>query len=235
MRNFCKDSNIKLSFASVHHPQTNGQVEEANKTIINILKRKTGENKKTWADILLETLWAYRTSHKTATSETPYKLAFGLEAVASVELVWLTTRIKYYNPEDNEEAMLLEQENLEEIREEANMKEERYKRMIEKYYNFRIKEKSLKKGDLVLRNARLTTKEEEKGKLSPNWEGPYVIKDIVSEGTFTLMKHNGKCLPAPGTPTLSRNIIHRNKARYAVHGWIKKPKNCKSPVGIPWF
>lgn len=52
MKTFCKDSNIKLSFASVYHPQTNGQVEAVNKTIIKILKRKAGDNPKTWADTI---------------------------------------------------------------------------------------------------------------------------------------------------------------------------------------
>lgn len=45
--------------------------------------------------------------------------------------------------------MLVELENLEEIREEASIKEEKYKRMIEKYYNSKVKEKNLRKGDLI--------------------------------------------------------------------------------------
>lgn len=106
MKNFCKDSNIKLSFASVHHPQSNGQVEAVNKTIINILKRKTGDNPKTWADTIPEVLWAYRTTYKTATGQTPYTLAFGLEALAPVKLIWPTARVKHFN--ENEEAMMLE-------------------------------------------------------------------------------------------------------------------------------
>lgn len=88
-----------------------------NKIIINILKRKKGNNPKTWADIIPEILWAYITIYKTSTEHTPYTLAFGLEAVAPVELVWPTTRIKYFNAEENEEAILIEQENIEEIRE----------------------------------------------------------------------------------------------------------------------
>lgn len=67
MKNFCKDNNIKLSFASIHLPETNGQVEAANKSIINILKRKVGEDPKTWADTIPEVLWAYITTYKTTT------------------------------------------------------------------------------------------------------------------------------------------------------------------------
>lgn len=58
-----------------------------------------------------------------------------------------------------------------------------------------MKAKELKKGDLVLRNAQLTGIGQEKGKLSANWEGPYIIKEIVKEGTFILMDSSGKTLP----------------------------------------
>lgn len=112
IRTFCKDSNIKLSFASVNHPQENGQVETVNKTIIKILRRKTIPEH---GQILSRKsiLWTYRTTHKTATGQTSYMLVFGLEAV---ELVWPTTKIKHFSVEENEEAMTLEQEDLEEKR-----------------------------------------------------------------------------------------------------------------------
>lgn len=65
-------------------------MEAANKSIIKILKRKAGDNPKTWADTIPEVLWAYKTTYKTATGQTPYILAFGLEAVTPVELIWPT-------------------------------------------------------------------------------------------------------------------------------------------------
>lgn len=76
-----------------------------------------------------------------------------------------------------------------------HIKEEKYKRLVEKYYNAKVKDKRLKKGDLVLRNALLTMKEQDKGKLSPNWEGPYIIEEVISDDKFTLAKHDGKSLP----------------------------------------
>lgn len=71
----------------------------------------------------------------------------------------------------------------------------RIKRKLESYYNTKVKSKHLIKGDLVLRNAQLTGKEQDKEKLSPNWEGPYVIKEIVREGTYILTDNNRKTLP----------------------------------------
>lgn len=78
MKKFCKDNEIKLSFTSVYHPQTNGQVEATNKSLIKILKKKVDENPKSWADLIPEVLWAYRTTIKTVNGFTPFTLAFGI-------------------------------------------------------------------------------------------------------------------------------------------------------------
>lgn len=195
MKKLCKDNEIKLSFASVYHPQTNEQVEETNKTMVKILKRKIGENPKEWAELIPEVLWAYRTTIKTANGNIPFNLAFGIEAVAPCELIWPTTRILRYDEENNEEEISKSKENLENIREEAEIKEIAYKRRLERRFNRGVKERKLAPGDLVLRNARLTMTEQNKGKLSQNWEGPYIIKEEWKAGTFKLVKEDGTEIP----------------------------------------
>ena len=57
-----------------------------NKAIKYNLKTKLKHLKGTWADELLEVLWAYRTPAKSTTRETPFSLAYGYEAMVSVEL-----------------------------------------------------------------------------------------------------------------------------------------------------
>ena len=39
-----------------------------------------------WADELPEMLWAYRSTAKTSTGETPFLLAYGYEAMVPVEI-----------------------------------------------------------------------------------------------------------------------------------------------------
>lgn len=70
-----------------------------NRTIVLILKRKVGEYLDTWADKVPETMWAYRTTIRIPTGQTSFALAFGIEAVAPVELVWPTIRIEHFQPE----------------------------------------------------------------------------------------------------------------------------------------
>lgn len=47
---------IKVKYSSPGHPQTNGQVEVTNKTLLTILKKKVVELKSDWADELFGVL-----------------------------------------------------------------------------------------------------------------------------------------------------------------------------------
>lgn len=63
---------------------------------------------------------------------------------------------------------------------------------MERYYISRVSKKQLKEGNLILRNAQLTKIGQDKGKLSENWEGLYIVKKAWGEGTFVIMNEKGK-------------------------------------------
>ena len=50
------------------------------------LKTKLENLKKRWADDPPEVLWAYRTTTRSTTRETPFSLAYGYEAMVLVEI-----------------------------------------------------------------------------------------------------------------------------------------------------
>ena len=68
-----------------YYPQANGLAESTNKTLQTILKKIVNENRTDWDDKLHNALWAYRTTFKTSIGSTPFRLAFGLEAVMPIE------------------------------------------------------------------------------------------------------------------------------------------------------
>nr|GEV68093.1 reverse transcriptase domain-containing protein [Tanacetum cinerariifolium] len=72
--------------ATVHHPQTSGQVEFSNRGLKRILERTVGENRASWSDKLDDTLWAFRTAFKTPIRCTPYKLVYGKVCHLPIEL-----------------------------------------------------------------------------------------------------------------------------------------------------
>jgi hypothetical protein len=65
-KDYCKGLGIKLNFASVVHPQTNGQVEKANGLICNGIKKRLmaplERAKHAWVDELPFVLWSLRTT-----------------------------------------------------------------------------------------------------------------------------------------------------------------------------
>ncbi|GKV30660.1 hypothetical protein SLEP1_g39449 [Rubroshorea leprosula] len=85
-QDFCSSYGIKLQFTSVYHPESNGMVESVNKCILEGIKSRLEQHKAKWVDELNNVLWAYRTTSRTATGETPYHLAFGIEAVIPIEI-----------------------------------------------------------------------------------------------------------------------------------------------------
>ena len=66
--------------------QDNGQVEAINKTIKHNLKTKLEYLKGKWVDELSEEFWAYRTTTRTPTRETPISLLYGYKAMVIVEI-----------------------------------------------------------------------------------------------------------------------------------------------------
>ena len=92
-RDFCVELGIKNYYSSPAHPQSNGQAEVTIRTLKAALKTKLEDLKGKWVEYLPEVLWAYRTTRKSATQETPFALAFGNEAVAPVEVGLKSPRI----------------------------------------------------------------------------------------------------------------------------------------------
>ncbi|XP_059436575.1 uncharacterized protein LOC132169575 [Corylus avellana] len=113
-RNWCAGLHVRQYFSSLGHPQANGQVEAMNKTIFKILKKKLGQHKGEWSENLPEVLWAYRTTRRTPTEETPFALAYGTEAVIPAEVGSGSFRVDTFNPNFNDEGLKLHLDLLQE-------------------------------------------------------------------------------------------------------------------------
>ena len=138
-------------------------------------------------------LWAYRTTQKSATRETPFALAFGNEA-APVEVGLKSPRIELAVVEHNDEALRLNLDLLDEKREQVLRRTEDYQRKTARYYNQKVKPRSYMSGDLVLKKLLPARKNPAHGKLGPNWEGPYIIYRVVRPGNYELQTEEGKNL-----------------------------------------
>ena len=160
-----------------------------------MLKTKLENLKGKCVEYLPEVLWAYRTTCKSITQETPFALAFGTEAVAPVEVRLKSLRVEFANTEHNEEILRLNLDLLEEKREQVLKHAKDYHRKTTKYYDRRVRPRSFKPDDLVLKKFLPARKDLTHGKLGPNWEGPYVVSRIVRLGNYELQTEEGKTLP----------------------------------------
>ena len=121
-RDFCSELGIKNHYSSLAHPQANGQVEVTNWTLLKIIRTRLEKAKGIWPDELPSVLWAYQTTARTPTRETPFWLAYGADAVIPAEVGLTSYRVENYTKDKNKEAMRLQLDLVDEVRATAGQR-----------------------------------------------------------------------------------------------------------------
>jgi transposase InsO family protein len=194
---FAKNLGIKIKYASVVHPKSNGQVKKANgfvcaglkKRLLRPLKRVAGA----WVEELPSVLWSLRTTPNSSTGYTPFFLLFGAEAVLPTDVRYCAPRVVAYVEEDAEKALADAQDLLDEARDIALACSAVYQQSLRNYHSRRVRGRSFEPGNLVLRLKKAST-----SKLEPPWEGPYLIHEAILGGAYRLCDPNtGKDIDNP--------------------------------------
>ena len=111
---YCSNLGIINKYSTPAYPQSNGQTKATNKTIINGLKKRLEWAKGNWAEELLNILWAYRTTSRRSTGETPFSMTYGVEAVIPVKIGLSCVRFIDFLQSDNDICMVKNLDSLEE-------------------------------------------------------------------------------------------------------------------------
>ncbi|KAL0409686.1 UNVERIFIED_CONTAM: hypothetical protein Sradi_1903000 [Sesamum radiatum] len=194
IQEWCQGMCIKQRFTTAAHPQANGQVEVTNRILVQGIKRRLERVGGSWVEELTSVLWAYRTTPRGHTGESPFSLVYGTEAIISAELGIPSHRVMIFSKECNETLLRENLDLVEELREKAFLRMQRYKNIMINSYNKRVKSRDFQVGDLVLRRADAL---KPVGKLDPTWEGPYKITGIIGKGAYDLGNPEGRPLPRP--------------------------------------
>ncbi|GJS04669.1 reverse transcriptase domain-containing protein [Tanacetum coccineum] len=165
-KDWCEKLCIRQHFASIKHPQTNGLVERANRSLGEGIKARLDKKSKHWIEELPHVLWAHRTMIKSSNGDTPFSLTYRTEGVIPAEIGMPTLRTTKINLEENKEALEINLDLLEERREQAVIQEAKSKAKMERYYNSKVRSVSFKPRDLVYHNNE-ESRAEDTGKLGP--------------------------------------------------------------------
>ena len=127
-------------FASIEHPRpSTGQVESANRVLLRGLKRRLEKAKGTWAEEVPRIVWAYHTTPHSTTRETPFTLVYGSGAMILVEIQESSPRFQNFVVEESNKERRVNLDLLDEVREEARIKDEALKRRVEYKHNSKLK------------------------------------------------------------------------------------------------
>ncbi|XP_058727667.1 uncharacterized protein LOC131599276 [Vicia villosa] len=198
MKELCEEFKIEHHNSSPYRPKMNGAVEAANKNIKKIVQKMV-VTYKDWHEMLPFALHGYRTSVRTSTGATPFSLVYGMEAVLPVEVEIPSMRVLM-------ETKLSEAEWCQSRYDQLNLIEEKrmtalchgqlYQARMKQAFNKKVRPREFQEGDLVLKKI-LSFQPDSRGKWSPNYEGPYVVKRTFSGGAMILATMDGDELPHP--------------------------------------
>jgi len=195
MKEVCQQFKITHRNSTPYRPKANGAVEAANKNIKKIL-RKMVEGSRQWHEKLPFALLGYRTTVRTSVGATPYLLVYGTEAVIPAEVEIPSLRIIAEAKIDDDELVKtrLEQLNLiDEKRLAVVYHGQLYQRRIARAYNKKVRPRKFEVGQHVLKRI-LPHQVEAKGKFAPNWQGPFIVTRVLSNGALCLTDIEGKCI-----------------------------------------
>lgn len=100
-----------------------------------MIKTRLEGAKRAWPNELPGVLWAYKTTVRTPIGATPFKMAFGIEAIVLVEIGVSSIRRAWYDKQSNDESLKLALDCLPEVRDDATQRMAIYQERITRYYN----------------------------------------------------------------------------------------------------
>ena len=132
----------------------------------------------------LPVLWSINTTPNRSTGYTPFFMVYGAEAVLPSDIRHDSPRVANYVEADNEQARQEALDLLDEKQDMALARSAVYQQDLRHYHSSRVKTRTFQEGDLVLR---LIQDQTDMHKLSPPWEGPFVVSKNLHNGSYYLI------------------------------------------------
>jgi transposase InsO family protein len=181
-KEFCDQIGMKIHFASVRHPESNGLVERANGIIMTgIMKLIFNQPRGKWPDELIKVVWSHNMTVSRSTGFTPFKLLFGDEAITPEEAK--AGSIRTTASAEDEDDYHVAKDTIEGTRLQAVENINKYLVEVIKWRDRKVRLKNIKPGHLVLQRV---ANPDTVGKLQLKWEGPFLVVSSSRPGSYRL-------------------------------------------------
>ena len=229
MQSCCKILGIRQVFTSAYHPQTNGQAERFNRTLLAGIRALCGEHSREWDSMVGSIAYGYNTTVNRTIGMSPFELVLttppphmALKAMETVD----TSDVDQGSPKATRRRFTRRLKAvMATATERLHIAQARYKRYFDR--TVRPQRMDLRPDSLVYlrREApRTQDKEEASGfkehKLRPIAIGPYrVVKQLKDDHTVVIVKDDGtedvvpleRVVPAP-LPSMSEDLLRQQSA-----------------------
>ena len=91
-------------------------MEVTNLTLLKIIKAQLVGAKEAWPKELAGVLWAYRTTTRTPTGETPFNLTYNIETVIPVEVGLTSLKREFFDKQSNDKQLKLNPDCLDKVK-----------------------------------------------------------------------------------------------------------------------
>ena len=196
-KEICDLAKVKKLRTSSYHPQTNGQCETFNKTLINMLGTLPGSAKKNWQEWVPTLVHAYNCTTSSVTGFSPYFLIYGRQPKLPIDIEYGVTLPDSYSDcktyADKLECRL--QWAYQAAQKCIDKETSRYKKYYDKGYKCTV----LAPGDLVMVRVNVRGGEH---KIADKWEqAPWEVQRIHDDSPLIAVKN---------TRTGEVRDLHRN-------------------------
>ena len=174
----CRIYDVRKSKTTPYHPQGNSQAERFNRSMHNLLRTLSAEEKKRWPDHLQELVMVYNCTPHSSTTYSPYFLFFGRNPRLPIDNI--LSSFTGHSPSDLTDYVQLHQRRMEQAIKRANAQLTKKAAERKRRHNKSVKVSDIKAGRCVLLRNRVLGR----NKIQDVWSSvPYKVVGTVTDGS----------------------------------------------------